>query len=229
MDKHDIIKVQARLRSLGYEPGPIDGIMGPHTESAIIAFKRSRGLLPRPYIGPITWKALFADSNTDAARKDDLPWMAEARVALGRHEVRDNGWLRRWLSSDGHALGDPAKYPWCGDGVETSIRLALPNEPIPQNPYWALNWRKFGVPTPPTYGAVASVTRNGGGHVGFLVGRDAGRFYMLGFNQTNAVTIAPMDKGRFEPASFRWPATYPAQPIRLPNMASNAAANTAES
>jgi hypothetical protein len=31
--------IQARLRNMGYDPGPIDGIMGPLTESAITEFQ----------------------------------------------------------------------------------------------------------------------------------------------------------------------------------------------
>lgn len=229
MTRNDVVRLQTRLAELGFEPGPIDGEMGPRTRSAIIAFKRSRGLLPRDYVGPITWAALFEERPAPKVKRDDLPWMAEARAVLGRHEVTDNGWLRRWLGSDGHALGDPATLPWCGDFVETSIRLALPEEPIPANPYWALNWRKFGKPTKPTYGAVASVSRDGGGHVAFLVGQDRTRFYCLGGNQSNRVSIVPMDKARFPADAFRWPATYPVQKINLPWMNSGAAANTAES
>ena len=228
MTRDEIVRLQTRLAALGFDPGPPDGIMGPHTESAIIAFKRSRGLRASAYVGPITMRALFTGSTEKAARKDPLPWIAEAMVAIGRHEIRDNTWLRKWLASDGHALGDPARLPWCGDFVETAIRLALPDEPIPQNPYWALNWRKLGVPTPPTRGCVASISRNGGGHVGFIMGQDATRYFMLGGNQSNTASIVPVDKGRFESASFRWPATYPAQPINMPRMTSGQAANTAE-
>lgn len=229
MTRDEIVRLQNRLRTLGFDPGPPDGIMGPHTESAIIAFKRSRGLKATSYVGPITMRALFTGSTEKAARPDSLPWIAEARKVLGLHEVRDNSRLRKWLGSDGHALGDPAKLPWCGDFVETAIRLALPNEPIPANPYWALNWRKFGVPSAPTYGAVASISRNGGGHVGFIVGQDGGRYFMLGGNQSNMASIVPVDKSRFVPESFRWPATFPARPIHMPYMTSGAAANTAES
>lgn len=228
MTRDDIRKLQSRLAALGFEPGPVDGIMGPHTESAIIAFKRSRGLRATSYVGPITWRALMGASTEQAARPDALPWIAEAKKAMGRHEVRDNAWLRKWLGSDGHALGDPAKLPWCGDFVETAIRLALPGEPVPQNPYWALNWRGFGVATAPTYGAVASVSRNGGGHVAFLMGQDGSRYYVMGGNQANTVSIVPMDKSRFPREAFRWPATFAARKIHLPYMSSSAAANTQE-
>jgi hypothetical protein len=42
--KSSLSGVQARLCNLGYGPGPIDGIHGPRTRSAIIAFQRDRKL-----------------------------------------------------------------------------------------------------------------------------------------------------------------------------------------
>ena len=30
-----------------------------------------------------------------------------------------------WLKRDDRSLGDPGKNPWCGDLVETSIRMGL--------------------------------------------------------------------------------------------------------
>lgn len=226
MTRAEARSVQEHLKALGFDPGPIDGVMGPRTESAILAFKRSMGLKMRPWVGPQTWKLLH-ESQLDLGEKE-LPWLVEARKVMNLHEVYDNVALRRWLASDGHALGDPARLPWCGDFVETAIRLALPVEPVPKNPYWALNWRDFGLPTEPTYGAVGSIRRDGGGHVFFLVGQDKTRYFALGGNQSNKVSVVPIDKSRCPPESFRWPATYDREPINLPSMTSSAASSTNE-
>jgi len=154
----------------------------------------------------------------------------EAVRYVGLHEVADNAELRKWLASDGHALGDPAKLPWCGDFVQTAMKNGLPLEPIPKEPFWALNWRKFGVPSDPVFGAVASVSRSGGGgHVGFLVGQDATRYYILGGNQANRTSVAPMDKSRFPKEAFRFPATYRPIVNYLPTMTSAEASNITES
>jgi uncharacterized protein (TIGR02594 family) len=232
MTKVETLRVQTRLKELGFDPGPLDGEMGPHTESAIIAFKRSHGLKPRAYVGERTWEALFDYQPTLDTDLDELPWIAWGRRLIGLDEVRDNAELRKILASDGHALGDPAKFPWCGDFVETGIKLHLPNEPftgaLAKNPYWALNWREFGIATKPTYGCVASISRNGGGHVMFLVGEDDHRYYALGGNQSNSVSIVPVDKGRFEAASFRWPLSFPTRPIYLPRLVSGQKSNTQE-
>jgi hypothetical protein len=45
---------QARLRNLGYDPGPIDGIAGPRTEAAVRAFQRDYSLTVDGICGPQT-------------------------------------------------------------------------------------------------------------------------------------------------------------------------------
>ncbi len=45
--------IQDRLLELGFDLGPVYGIRGPRTDAAIVAFKRSVGLRPRPYLGPL--------------------------------------------------------------------------------------------------------------------------------------------------------------------------------
>jgi uncharacterized protein (TIGR02594 family) len=157
-------------------------------------------------------------------------WIVEAEKVFGLHEVRDNAKLRAWLKSDGPTLGDPKVLPWCGDFVDTAIDLALPNEPRPgklgENPYWALNWLEFGKKVDPCLYAVAAFVRPGGGHVGFLVGQDASRYYVLGGNQANPVTIVPIDKTRFRGA--RWPSTVGGSGVPLPRMTSKMAASRNE-
>lgn len=232
MTFEEVKRVQERLDELGFEPGPIDGMMGPQTESAIVAYKRSRGLRPRPWVGPKTWAKLMGPQPKPMSREedngDDLPWMKEGKRVLNLHEIYDNKELTEWLASDGHALGDPSEFPWCGDFVETAIRSTLPKEKIMKNPYWALNWQKWGIQTKPTYGCIFSIKRRGGGHVGFIVGEDATRYYCLGGNQANRVSIVPTAKNRFEPKSFRWPRTFPQRPIELPWMQTNQRTNTRE-
>lgn len=225
----DTRKIQARLKELGFDPGPVDGIIGPKTEAAIVAFKRSRGLLARPYIGPITLSELFGVG----ARKEtiDLPWMNEVAKYMGLHETRDFTRLFAWLRSDKSSVGDPRKYPWCGDLVQTAIKLSLPDEPFPGrvglNPYLARNWLDFGVDKGPGLGAVAVFWRTSlkgslNGHVGFVTGRDPkrGLLRIRGGNQSNSVSDAWLDEGRL--LGFRSPSTYRDLPP-LPTMDSSGA------
>jgi uncharacterized protein (TIGR02594 family) len=158
---------------------------------------------------------------TPPAPAGSLPWMTAGMVPYGWHEVRDNARLRAWLRSDGRTLGDPKSLPWCGDYVETAIRIGLPSEPLPgalgQNPYWARNWALLGRATVPTFGCVLVFSRESGGHVGFAVGQDASAFHVLGGNQSNAVNVTRIAKSRLLAA--RWPATFPTRPIDLPQRA----------
>ena len=202
-DQTDAIRlIQSGLDKLGHSPGAIDGKWGVRTAWALK-------------------QLLFANGRAAAlARPGPLPWITEAKTALGRNEARDRNWLIDWLERDGRSLGDPSKNPWCGDFVETCICTALPDEPLlgalGTNPYWARNWLLFGQDTRPITGAVLIFERGSGGHVGFAVGQDDTHFYVLGGNQSDAVTIARIAKSRLLGA--RWPATYPPRSQRLPTM-----------
>jgi hypothetical protein len=50
--------VQSALAALGYDPGPVDGVMGPRTRAAVMAFQRSAGLVVDGVVGPATRGAL---------------------------------------------------------------------------------------------------------------------------------------------------------------------------
>jgi uncharacterized protein (TIGR02594 family) len=194
--------IQSGLDRLGHSPGTIDGLWGQRTvralKSLLAASGRAASLVPP---GP-------------------LPWITEAKSALGRHEAHDRSWLMDWLKRDGRSLGDPSKNPWCGDFVETCIRMGLPDEPLlgalGSNPYWARNWLLFGQKVAPIPGAVLVFERGSGGHVGFALGQDGTHFYVLGGNQSDAVTVAGIAKSRLLGA--RWPTTVPARAQRLPTM-----------
>ena len=101
--------------------------------------------------------------------------------------------------------------PWCGDFVETAVRLSLPAEPVPENPYLARNWLQFGRECGLVAGAVAVFwrgSRNGtSGHVAFVVGADRSYVTVLGGNQSDSVSVARLDRGRL--LGCRWPSTYP--------------------
>jgi len=227
LTRDEVRRIQTALRRADIDPGPVDGILGPRTAAAISAFKRSLGFLARPYVGRLTWDALMdvEEDITPPVQPLDLPpWVREGVRIKGWHERADNKALRNWLASDGRALGDPAVFPWCGDFAETCIRLSQRDEPFPgalgRNPYWALNWRLFGRPCRPAFGAVISISRDGGGHVGFAVGEDHGRIFVLGGNQSNSVSVAPIAKSRFSAESWRWPVTTNETPRDLPHMTS---------
>jgi peptidoglycan hydrolase-like protein with peptidoglycan-binding domain/DNA-binding CsgD family transcriptional regulator len=50
--------IQRRLGELGFRPGPVDGLFGPRTEHAVLAFQRRHGLAVDGIVGPQTWTHL---------------------------------------------------------------------------------------------------------------------------------------------------------------------------
>ena len=96
--------------------------------------------------------------------------------------------------------------------------MGLADEPLlgalGTNTYWARHWLLFGREVQPIIGSVRIFERGSGGYVGFAIGQDDGNFYVLGGNQSDAVTIARIAKSRLLGA--RWPATYPPYLQRLP-------------
>lgn len=203
-----IADIQSALILHGFPVGlsGADGVWARDSIAGMKAFQAAKGLPTTGSYDAATLSAL------DLAEKSapEPPWLVLARRKLGLQEVRDNKKVREFLASDKHALGDPAKLPWCGDFIETCIALTLPKERMVVNPYWAANWGKFGVPlAEPAPGAILVLTRQGGGHVCFYVGEEKANHFVLGGNQSNSVSIMKIAKTRVGPGGIRWPASVP--------------------
>src|SRR5688572_3826006 len=56
--REEVKELQRRLKGAGFDPGPVDGYLGPKTEKAVKAFQRARGLVVDGEVGPQTWGAL---------------------------------------------------------------------------------------------------------------------------------------------------------------------------
>lgn len=212
----DIRDLQRRLAALGHYTDRIDGVAGQNTAHAIIAFNRSLGLPARAHISRQMWNELVRrTTSTSPQAKPSVmpPHVNEIRDVEGLHEKRDNAKLKAWLRSDGASVGDPAQIAWCGDAVETAIRLAYPGIDVPTNPYWARNWQSWGVDSGPVYGAVASFERGRGGHVGFAVGKsqDGKLLRILGGNQSNQINEVwkAVSKPDASLLGLRMPAEFP--------------------
>jgi len=209
--------LQERLKALGYNPGTIDGSMGPDTRKAVREFQSSSGLAIDGIAGPHTWSALdraLTKSGAPAGTSRPAPpWVDEMLRRKGLHEDRDHSALYAWLRSAGSAV-DPARTPWCGDAVETAILRSLPDEAVPANPMASINWLKFGRGLDfPALGAVLVFWRGKKsgwqGHVGFYVGEDATHFHVLGGNQSDAITISRIARNRLRDGGVRWPSGFP--------------------
>lgn len=194
-----------------------DGAIGNETTSALKDFQIRKGLQVTGLADRDTVKLLrqSPDGRGRVATRDVPgqtmpPWLLEMNRRMGLHEVRDNTSLSHWLMI-GRFLGDPSKLPWCGDAVETCIVKTLPDEPVPSNPFFAQNWKSFGIDAGgPLVGAIGVIRWNAkSGHVGIVVGYDAKaqRVFLMGGNQQNKVTISSFPEAKF--IAFRWPKTVP--------------------
>jgi peptidoglycan hydrolase-like protein with peptidoglycan-binding domain len=47
--------LQAALKALGFNPGPIDGVFATTTEAAVKAFQQARGIAVDGIVGKVTW------------------------------------------------------------------------------------------------------------------------------------------------------------------------------
>jgi len=63
--KQPLIVVQAKLRELGFDPGPVDGTWGARTESAVRQFQRTQGLDDTGQLNSNTREALQNPSQLD--------------------------------------------------------------------------------------------------------------------------------------------------------------------
>ena len=74
---HDVIELQRALSARGFDPGPIDGVMGPQTRRALMSYQRQHNLaasgsLDRDTVAALGWKQRTGDLNDDRAGTIDM-------------------------------------------------------------------------------------------------------------------------------------------------------------
>lgn len=135
----------------------------------------------------------------------ELEWMSTARSYIGTQEIKGlktspviSKWLHKlkaWWKDD--------ETPWCG--VFIAHCLSENNLKIPK--YWMRAKDYLSMPNTidkPSYGCIVIFQRDGGGHVGFVVGQnDNGDLMVLGGNQGNEVNIRAFSQSRV--LGYRWP------------------------
>lgn len=145
---------------------------------------------------------------------NELDWIAEGRKLIGVEENANTSKVvamwRDGFEASGQAgrmkesVWNQASTPWCGGFVAACLARAGLGKHVPKDFPLARAWAKVGAPlSKPAYGCVVVFTRDGGGHVGFVVGKDAkGNLMVLGGNQGNTVCIKPFSKARV--LAYRW-------------------------
>ena len=135
---------------------------------------------------------------------NELDWIKTGKELVGTKEIKGAihnktivmmlKYLNAWWFDDETA--------WCG--VFTAYCLKKNGIVIPKHWYRALDYKNYGHKlTKPAYGCIAIKTRNGGGHVTFVVGKTKdGKLVCLGGNQNNMVNYAVYSANVFD--EFRW-------------------------
>lgn len=154
--------------------------------------------------------------------KNDLPWVAESRKYIGLREntskIQHNPEIIKWLSQMGEFTGEAKSWwredetPWCG--LFVGYFLGITNRYVVKEWYRARSWESSTMTrlTKPAYGCIVTFTRQGGGHVGFLVGvNKRGSLMVLGGNQSNAVSVSAFDKSRV--TGYYWPSIWAGRPV----------------
>lgn len=136
-------------------------------------------------------------------------WLTVAWQNLGVKEIpgqQHHPLIVRWWQAIKRGGIKDDETPWCSAFVGAMLEAVDIRSTRFEG---AASWASWGQPLEaPTEGCIVVITRPGGAHVGFEVGRDAaGRVLLLGGNQGNAVSVAAFDSRRV--LTRRWPLAVP--------------------
>lgn len=218
---------QLALRDLGY-PLTGTGYFGTGTDTAVEAFQQLHGLNVDGKIGAETAKMLDAALASKRAGNVSVPvketierplWLQAGMKYIGLKETpgsRDNPIIIDWAKDEGGSIEDSYTHdsiPWCALFANMTLTKAglKGTETL-----WALDfagkWPSVKLPGV-AVGAFAPMLRDGGGHIGIVVGKDQhGNIMLLGGNQSDAVNIKPFATSRLN-KGFWWPSSVP-QPAK---------------
>lgn len=142
-------------------------------------------------------------------------WVEIGRSLIGLHEIKGGQHspeiIAMWKDIRRGGIKND-ETPWCAAFVGAMLERAGIQSSRFESAKSYLEW---GVALgAAVYGCVIVFTRDGGGHVGFVVGKDAdGRLLVLGGNQGDAVSIKAFPLDRV--SGYRWPAGVPLSPLPL--------------
>lgn len=142
-------------------------------------------------------------------------WLFRAEQYIGTKEIKGpqhNDLITQWWKDIKRSGIKDDETPWCaafvGACLESVGIVSSRYESAKSYLSWGVLLHNYEL------GCIAVFEREGGGHVGFVYGRDeVGHLLILGGNQSDEVNIKAFDLNRV--AGFRWPANIPL-PIPAP-------------
>ena len=139
----------------------------------------------------------------------EYAWVAEGRKLIGLTEIKGSQHnpeiLQMWKDIKRGGIKDD-ETPWCAAFAGAMLERVGIRSTRFESAKSYLDWGlKLDAPI---YGCIAVFTRDGGGHVGFVVGQtDNGDLLILGGNQSDAVNIKAFKRDRV--SGYRWPSDVP--------------------
>jgi len=135
------------------------------------------------------------------------PQLKEAIKLYGTAEIKGgkhNPDILAWADEVNPTIGawyDSDEKAWCGLFVAVCLKRSGFSPPASYDALRAMSYQNFGIfvhPRQYSIGDIAIFKREGGGHVGFLVGEDQECFHVLGGNQGDRVCVSRLQKFRLQ-------------------------------
>ena len=111
--------LQAALKAIGYNQGPIDGVFGATTEAAVKAFQQAKGISADGVVGKVTWINIDEADQSEPVLKvgsTGLPVRrAQERISLvgydvggvdGRYGIATKGAVKKLQEQRGLAIDE---------------------------------------------------------------------------------------------------------------------------
>lgn len=143
-------------------------------------------------------------------------WVDKALGYLGQREIKGvthNPLIVSWWKAILRGGIKTDEVPWCAAFVGAMLEsVGIKSSRFES----AKSYMLWGTRLPePTLGCVVVFERDGGGHVGFVVGQDKhNNLLVLGGNQSDMVSIAAFPRARA--VAYRWPVAVPVNYAALP-------------
>ena len=147
-----------------------------------------------------------------------MKWLEEAQKFIGLRETVGSASnpviVQFWKDIKRGGIKDDAT-PWCAAFVGAMLERVGIRSSRFESAKSYLEWGELL--KEPTPGCVVVFSRDGGGHVGFVVGQQAnGDLMVLGGNQSDAVNIRAFSTSRV--SRYRWPKDIPVDVQPLPQL-----------
>lgn len=190
-----VYHLQIFLRQLGFNPGPLDGLLGPKTRAAIRAFQKRNGLVVDGQIS-----TALVDLYTKMVKPET--WPAHVHLGLSFVAVEEipgtanNPTIMEWAEELGTDYdGDPVA--WSSLFVAHCIHRAIPGAELPVKLMSPRAYLGFGQSVDMAEIRVGDLVifwredpSSWKGHVGFYMGDHDEDILVLGGNQFQSVSVA---------------------------------------